>query len=93
MGAFRRQSSPLPDLADNEFSSRFNNTDGAYATPHCDPLRMVLGGGMGSIGDNLYRLPWGFVSSAPLPDPADSVVCTCFNRPEKIKPALFAGWL
>ena len=91
MGAFRRQSSPLPDLADNEFSSRFNNTGGAYATPHCDPLRMVLGGGMGSIGDNPYRLPWGFVSSAPLPDPADSVVCTCFNRPEKIKPALFTG--
>ena len=53
MGAFRRQSSPLPDLADNEFSSRFNNTGGAYAIPHCDPLRMVLGGGMGSIGDNL----------------------------------------
>ena len=35
------------------FSSRFNNTGGAYATPHCDPLRMVLVGGMGSIGDNL----------------------------------------
>ena len=35
------------------FSSRFNNTGGAYGTPHCDPLRLVLVGGMGSIGDNL----------------------------------------
>ena len=34
------------------FSSRLNNTGGAYATPHCDPLRMVQGGGMGSIGNN-----------------------------------------
>ncbi|MEB3208650.1 MAG: hypothetical protein VKK63_07020 [Synechococcus sp.] len=24
------------------FSSRFNNTGGAYGTPHCDPLRLVL---------------------------------------------------
>ena len=37
-------------------TSRLNNTDGAYATPHCAPLRLVLVGGMGSIGDNLYRL-------------------------------------
>ena len=63
------------------FSSRFNNTGGAYGTPHCDPLRLVLVGGIGCIGDNFYRLPWGFVSSAPLPDPADSVVYACFNRP------------
>jgi hypothetical protein len=35
------------------FSSRFNNTGGAYCTPHCDPLRLLLAGGMGSIGDNL----------------------------------------
>ena len=35
------------------FSSRFDSTGGAYGTPHCDPLRLVLVGGMGSIGDNL----------------------------------------
>ena len=68
------------------FSSRLKNTGGAYATPHCDPLRLLLVGGMGSIGDNLYRVPWGFVNSAPLPDPADAVVYACFNRPEKITP-------
>ncbi|WP_341883776.1 hypothetical protein [Synechococcus sp. UW140] len=28
----------------------------ATATPHCAPLRLVLVGGMGSTGDNLYRL-------------------------------------
>jgi hypothetical protein len=73
-----------------------NNTGGAYATPHCDPLRLLLVGGMGSIGDNLYRVPWGFVNSAPLPDPADAVVFACFNRPEKITPwwrsACVPGW-
>jgi len=63
------------------FSSRFDNTGGAYGTPHFPPLRLVLAGGMGSIGDNPYRLPWGFVSSAPLPDPADAVVHACINRP------------
>jgi len=57
----------------------------------------------------VHRLPCGFVSSGPLPDsadpappppsretlglPADAVVFACFNRPEKITPALFAGWL
>jgi hypothetical protein len=35
------------------FSSRFDSTGGAYGTPHCASLRLVLVGGMGSIGDNL----------------------------------------
>jgi hypothetical protein len=84
MGVSRRRCRQLPDLVENELNqmtSRFNNTGGAYGTPHCASLRLVLVGGMGSIGDNLYRLPWGFVSSAPLPDPADAVVYACFNRP------------
>jgi len=57
----------------------------------------------------VHRLPWGFVSSAPLPDPtaadqplpsraslglpADGVVLACFNRAEKITPVVFEGWL
>jgi predicted O-linked N-acetylglucosamine transferase (SPINDLY family) len=59
--------------------------------------------------ETVHRLPWGFVSSGPLPDPVDpaspplsrealglprdAVVYACFNRPEKITPALFACWL
>ena len=77
--------------------------------------------------ETVHRLPWGFVSSGPLPDPAasvqpfaaerdtptrastaiappppsrealglplDAVVYACFNRPEKITPAVFDGWL
>jgi predicted O-linked N-acetylglucosamine transferase (SPINDLY family) len=59
--------------------------------------------------ETVHRLPWGFVSSGPLPDaadsgppppsrealglPADGGVYACFNRPEKITPAVFAGWL
>ena len=59
--------------------------------------------------ETVHRLPWGFVSSGPLqhqaapvsPPPsresigltADAVVYACFNRPEKITPALFTGWL
>jgi len=59
--------------------------------------------------ETVHRLPWGFVSSGPLPEPADpappplsrqalglprdAVVYACFNRPEKITPALFDGWL
>lgn len=59
--------------------------------------------------ETVHRLPWGFVSSGPLPNPADpappplsreslglpadAVVYACFNRPEKITPALFDGWL
>jgi predicted O-linked N-acetylglucosamine transferase (SPINDLY family) len=59
--------------------------------------------------ETVHRLPWGFVSSAPLPDsaapaqpppsrealglPLDAVVYACFNRPEKITPALFDSWL
>jgi predicted O-linked N-acetylglucosamine transferase (SPINDLY family) len=59
--------------------------------------------------ETVHRLPWGFVSSGPLPDqgapaqpppsreglglPADAVVYACFNRPEKITPAVFEGWL
>jgi predicted O-linked N-acetylglucosamine transferase (SPINDLY family) len=68
--------------------------------------------------ETVHRLPWGFVSSGPLPDPAapeqplgaadpaapppsreaiglplDAVVYACFNRPEKITPALFGSWL
>jgi hypothetical protein len=39
------------------FSSQLNNTGGAYATPHSDPLSLLLMGGMGSIGDNLHRVP------------------------------------
>jgi predicted O-linked N-acetylglucosamine transferase (SPINDLY family) len=59
--------------------------------------------------ESVLRLPWGFVSSAPLPDPAtavqplpsrasiglpaDGVVLACFHRPEKITPVVFNGWL
>ena len=59
--------------------------------------------------ETVHRLPWGFVSSGPLPDqaasaqtppsrealglPLDAVVYACFNRPEKITPAVFDGWL
>lgn len=89
--------------------------------------------------ETVHRLPWGFVSSGPLPDldaptqplapeqpldseqplapnnetptiastaaappppsreaiglPADAVVYACFNRPEKITPAVFESWL
>jgi predicted O-linked N-acetylglucosamine transferase (SPINDLY family) len=78
--------------------------------------------------ETVHRLPWGFVSSGPLPDqhasaqplapdsdtraltstpptpppppsrgalglPADAVVYACFNRPEKITPAVFDCWL
>lgn len=78
--------------------------------------------------ETVHRLPWGFVSSGPLPDqdasaqplapdsdtraltstpptpphppsrealglPADAVVYACFNRPEKITPTVFDGWL
>ena len=68
--------------------------------------------------ERVHRLPWGFVSSGPLPDPAapaqplgaadpaapppsreaiglpaDAVVYACFNRPEKITPAVFGSWL
>jgi predicted O-linked N-acetylglucosamine transferase (SPINDLY family) len=68
--------------------------------------------------ETVHRLPWGFVSSGPLPDPvapaqplgaadpaalppsreaiglpADAVVYACFNRPEKITPAVFGSWL
>lgn len=77
--------------------------------------------------ETVHRLPWGFVSSGPLPEqapptqplapetdapamastpaaslpasrealglPADAVVYACFNRPEKITPTLFDGWL
>ena len=84
MGVSRRRCRQLPDLIENDLNqmtSQFNNTGSAYGTAHCDPLRLVLVGGIGCIGDNFYRLPWGFVSSAPLPDPADSVVYACFNRP------------
>ncbi|MFN6132232.1 MAG: tetratricopeptide repeat protein [Synechococcaceae cyanobacterium] len=59
--------------------------------------------------ETVHRLPWGFVSSGALPDsaapaqpptsrealglPLDAVVYACFNRPEKITPALFDSWL
>ena len=59
--------------------------------------------------ETVHRLPWGFLSSGPLPDPgapaqpppsreaiglpADAVVYACFNRPEKITPAVFGSWL
>ena len=59
--------------------------------------------------ETVHRLPWGFVSSGPLPDqaasaqtppsrealglPTDAVIYACFNRPEKITPALFGSWL
>lgn len=59
--------------------------------------------------ETVHRLPWGFVSSDPLPNPADpappplsreslglpadAVVYACFNRPEKITPAMFESWL
>jgi protein O-GlcNAc transferase len=59
--------------------------------------------------ETVHRLPWGFVSSGPLPDqaasaqtppsrealdlPTDAVIYACFNRPEKITPALFDSWL
>ena len=59
--------------------------------------------------ETVHRLPWGFVSSGPLPDPVapaapppsrealglplDAVVYACFSRPEKITPAVFDGWL
>ena len=59
--------------------------------------------------ETVHRLPWGFLSSGPLPDqadpaqpppsreglglPVDAVVFACFNRPEKITPAVFDGWL
>ncbi len=59
--------------------------------------------------ETVHRLPWGFVSSGTLPDPADpappplsrealglprnAVVFACFNRPEKITPAVFGSWL
>ena len=59
--------------------------------------------------ETVHRLPWGFMSSDPLPEPAtpvppppsrealglptDAVVYACFNRPEKITPAVFDGWL
>jgi predicted O-linked N-acetylglucosamine transferase (SPINDLY family) len=59
--------------------------------------------------ETVHRLPWGFVSSGPLDStpptpppppshgalglPADAVVYACFNRPEKITPAVFDGWL
>ena len=75
--------------------------------------------------ETVHRLPWGFVSSGPLPDqvaseqplapdpdtpalastaaappsrealglPLDAVVYACFNRPEKITPAVFERWL
>ena len=59
--------------------------------------------------ETVHRLPWGFVSSGPLPNPADpvtpppsrealglprnAVVYAGFNRPEKITPAVFDRWL
>jgi predicted O-linked N-acetylglucosamine transferase (SPINDLY family) len=58
--------------------------------------------------ETVHRLPWGFVSSGPLDStaaaspppsrealglPADAVVYACFNRPEKITPAVFDCWL
>jgi predicted O-linked N-acetylglucosamine transferase (SPINDLY family) len=59
--------------------------------------------------ETVLRLPWGFVSSGPLVDqaapaqpppsrvglglPLDTVVYACFNRPEKITPAVFESWL
>ena len=59
--------------------------------------------------ETVHRLPWGFVSSGPVVDqgapaqpppsreglglPADAVVYACFNRPEKITPAVFESWL
>jgi predicted O-linked N-acetylglucosamine transferase (SPINDLY family) len=89
--------------------------------------------------ETVHRLPWGFVSSGPLPDldaptqplapeqpldseqplapnnatptrasttptppppsreavglPSEAVVYACFNRPEKITPAVFESWL
>jgi hypothetical protein len=59
--------------------------------------------------ETVHRLPWGFVSSGPLVDqgapaqpppsreglglPADALVYACFNRPEKITPAVFKSWL
>ncbi|MFN5161689.1 MAG: tetratricopeptide repeat protein [Cyanobacteriota bacterium] len=58
--------------------------------------------------ETVHRLPWAFVSSAPLdataaplPGPCRStlglatnaVVYACFNRPEKITPFIFAAWL
>ena len=59
--------------------------------------------------ETVHRLPWGFVSSGPLDStpptpppppsrgalglPADAVVYACFNRPEKITPAMFDCWL
>ena len=59
--------------------------------------------------ETVHRLPWCFVSSGPLPDqaasaqpppsrealglPLDAVIYACFNRPEKITPALFGSWL
>jgi predicted O-linked N-acetylglucosamine transferase (SPINDLY family) len=59
--------------------------------------------------ETVHRLPWGFVSSGPLDStpptpppppsrealglPAAAVVYACFNRPEKITPAVFDGWL
>jgi hypothetical protein len=44
MGVFRRRCRQLPDLVENNFdqiTSQFNNTGGAYGTPHCNPLRQV----------------------------------------------------
>jgi len=58
--------------------------------------------------ETVHRLPWGFVSSGPLDStaaaspppsrealglPTDAVVYACFNRPEKITPAVFDCWL
>ena len=59
--------------------------------------------------ETVHRLPWGFVSSGPLDStpptpppppsrealglPAAAVVYACFNRPEKITPAVFDCWL
>ena len=58
--------------------------------------------------ETVHRLAWGFVSSGPLDStaaaspppsrealglPLDAVVFACFNRPEKITPAVFDCWL
>ena len=58
--------------------------------------------------ETVHRLSWGFVSSGPLDStaaaspppsrealglPADALVYACFNRPEKITPAVFDCWL
>lgn len=68
-------------------TSRFNNTGGAYGTPHCDPLRLVLVGGMGSRRQPLPPA-LGLRELGPVARSADSVVYACFNQPEKIASAL-----